>query len=756
MAKQVHQLLPDAKPLTWQGDLAARMVAGIHKYLDRATAESVGQREGYWKRDLTSWAKYPRSVEPNRRRLAEIIGVVDKRQPPNAELVMPAKQLARLRADPFGTYEGTEIGEGNDFTVHVVRWSVLRGVEAEGLLLEPERAQANTVALPDADWTPEMLCGLSEGLPPGAQYARRLAESGCRVLIPTLINRDCEWSVVRDLKTNQPHREFVYRAAYELGRHVIGYEVQKVLAAVDWFVRSQRSLPVGVMGYGEGGLIALHAAALDQRIRAVAVSGYFGPREGVSGEPIYRNVWGLLQEFGDAEVATLIAPRTLVVEASPAPEVTGPPPVTEGRSGAAPGGLVTPAFKDVENEVKRAQSLLGGLEAPITLVKATRPGTERTLKAFLKALEMGLGRDWEEQPALVADLPDPRARQKRQFDQLVEHTQEVMREAEFARRDYWAKADGTSVATWKKSGKRYRKLMWDVIGPLAEPEMPLNPRARKVYETESVTGFEVVLDVFEDVFSYGILLVPKGIPEGERRPVVVCQHGLEGRPQHVADPTVIEPYYKLFAVRLAERGYVTFAPQNPYIGGDDFRVLQRLGNPLRLSLFSFITRQHQAILDFLKTLPYVDGKRMGFYGLSYGGKTAMRVPALLEDYCLSICSGDFDEWIMKISTVRHTYSYMRTGEYEIGEWDLGNTFNYAEMSWLICPRPFMVERGHWDGVAPDEWVGYEYAKTQNRYDLLGIGDRTEIEYFNGPHEIHAVGTFAFLDKHLGGPFESKG
>ena len=36
------------------------------------------------------------------------------------------------------------------------------------------------------------------------------------------------------------------------------------------------------------------------------------------------------------------------------------------------------------------------------------------------------------------------------------------------------------------------------------------------------------------------------------------------------------------------------------------------------------------------------------------------------------------------------------------EWNLGNTFNYAELSWLICPRPFMVERGHDDGVASDD------------------------------------------------------
>ena len=63
----------------------------------------------------------------------------------------------------------------------------------------------------------------------------------------------------------------------------------------------------------------------------------------------------------------------------------------------------------------------------------------------------------------------------------------------------------------------------------------------------------------------------------------------------------------------------------------------------------------------------------------------------------------------------------------------------------------MVERGHGDMVAPDEWVGYEYAKVRRLYDTLGIGDRTTLEWFNGPHQIHAEGTFAFLHQHLKWP-----
>jgi hypothetical protein len=82
------------------------------------------------------------------------------------------------------------------------------------------------------------------------------------------------------------------------------------------------------------------------------------------------------------------------------------------------------------------------------------------------------------------------------------------------------------------------------------------------------------------------------------------------------------------------------------------------------------------------------------------------------------------------------------------EFDFANIVNYSDLANLMAPRPFMVERGHDDGVAPDEWVAYEYAKVRRFYDRMGIGDRTAIEFFQGPHTIHGEGTFAFLRRFL--------
>ncbi len=259
--------LPGTKPLTRQGDLAAEMVAGIDKYLMRELQAAPERRSQFWNPDYSSKEAYLRSVEPNRTRLRQILGVFDKRSS-----VHELQYVA-------GTDTPALVAEASSYRVHAVRWPVLDGVDGEGLLLRPDgQIRAHVIAIPDADWTPEMLVGLAPGTPPSSQYARLLAERGCQVLVPCLIDRSDTWSGNPKYRmTNQPHREFVYRMSFELGRHIIGLEVQKILAAVDWFAERPGQLPIGVVGYGEGGLLAFCSGALDSRIRSTVVSGYFGP-----------------------------------------------------------------------------------------------------------------------------------------------------------------------------------------------------------------------------------------------------------------------------------------------------------------------------------------------------------------------------------------------------------------------------------------------------------------------------------------------
>ena len=721
----------ETKPLTVEGDIASHLVAGVDRFLLRELSASIARREQHWSRDFTSHAAYARSVEPNRKRLANIIGLRDER------VAFDGLTLASTTA------ESSLVGQTDRITIRAVSWPAFGDVTAAGLLLEPRGrdAVANVVALPDCNQLPEQIAGLAEGLPPELQYARRLAGSGCRVVVPLLVNRAEKMSKLSN-------REFLYRSAFEMGRHLIGYEVQQSLAVVDWFSKRWEDTPIGIIGWGEGGLIALYAAAVDTRIDAACVSGYFDSRQNIWQEPIDRNVFGLLDQFGDAELATLIAPRTLIVNAAQGPEATIP----GGRG--APARVVTPALDSVRAEVARAQTLTDGLKpaAGIQMVAVDQPLGGQALGQFMDSLKPGtvLGQ------AGAANILDRRngfsaaKRHAEQVHKLDRHTQWVLRESPYIRKQFY-KPNTSSLAKFEASNEKYRRQFYeDAIGRFANEVLPFNARSRKSYESEKWVGHEVVLDVFQDVIAYGILILPRDLKANEQRPVVVCQHGLEGRPQDIIEGD--HRAYHDFAAKLAERGFITFSPQNLYIFKDRFRTLQRKANPLKKSLFSVIIPQHQQIVDWLKTLPYVDKKRIAFYGLSYGGKTAMRVPPVVTDYCLSICSADFNEWVDKNASTRDPHSYVNTGEYEIFEWDLGSTFNYAEMAGLIAPRPFMVERGHHDGVASDETVGWEFAKVRYLYQgKLKLQGRCEIEWFDGPHTINGRGTYDFLHRYLDWP-----
>jgi len=750
--------LPETLPLTWTGDLSTKMMDGAHRYAERKIGESVRTRQKHWSRDLSSRQAYERSVGPNRRRFMQKIGVVDDRLPGAME---------RFGDD----FAAGLAGETSTYHVYQVRWPALENVlglgcvHGEGLLLQPKQSPAaHIVALPDADQTPEVLAGLAPGLEEGAHFAGRLAEQGCLVVIPTLIDRSTQWSGHPEFRmTDQTHREWIYRQAFQMGRHIIGYEVQKVLAAVDWFRNKDEHAPIGVAGYGEGGLIAFYSAAVDTRIDAALVSGYFSSRQQIWSEPIYRNVWGLLEEFGDAELATLLAPRGLVVEFSKSPEAV-----------SDKGDLATPSYLNVMAEFERIDALLKPGFQPRQMISGpgnqpVGPGSPAALQAFLKLL--GIGSPVQPPGPLPVErrmASSHRERQKRQVRELEGHVQSLVRnskhalerfflhkaEPDFANKDWTTKLrfDPRSPKPFIEAARWYRDYLWEeVLGKFDQPPLPPNPRSRKIYDTETWIGYEVVLDVWEDVFAWGILLVPKDIKLGERRPVVVCQHGRGSVPPYVIETTAERDYYHQFAAKLADRGFVVFAPHNLYRGEDRYRWLSRKANGIKASLFSFIIAQHDQILRWLPTLPFVDGKRIAFYGLSYGGETAMRVPSLLESYCLSICSGDFNHWTPKVAATDEWFSFMYTIEWEMPYFNMGNTFDYAELAYLIFPRPMMVERGHHDQVSQDRLVAYEYAKALWLYVQFGLADKTQVEYFNGGHTINGEGTFEFLCKHLDWP-----
>lgn len=681
------QALPGTRLLVATGDPARQMVDGLTRYLGRLLIDSKSGRR------------------PERAKLRMALGVVERRVAALAPELVSRLDLSSTRA------------QTSAWRALAVRWVVFEGIHGEGLLYQPVHPTGcAVVAVPDAGTPPERLSS-----------AQVLASAGCEVLVPLLIDRDDAYSGSKLLNkwTNQTHREWIYRMAFPVGRTVLGYEVQKVLAGVDWLSNRTGTGRIGVYGEGEGGAVALFAAALDERILAAQSSGYFQEREDrMWREPIYREVFGLLKDLGDAEVAALVAPRRLILSAEHA-SLAETAVVRPGRSGAAPGRLMPVNSESFNREIARARESAPG----DWLTEDSRPG------ALLEALGIA-----EREPVLSAIAPSGEAeRMERQVREMEKYTQELVARSESVRDRLWSETGPPGVR---------ERLEREVIGEL--PGMPSDPavRSRLSYDAKAWSGYEVMLEVRDDVAAYGVLLMPKGLMPGEKRPLVFVQHGLQGRPEMLFNATEGRPLtvYRNIGAQLAELGYIVFVPQMPFTG--DFRHLSRMAHPLGLSLFSVVRAQYQQTVDWLVTLPNVNARKIGFYGLSYGGKTALRVPTLDERFLVAVCGGDFNEWIQKLTSTREQNSYLFTEEFEVLEWNLASVASHAEMAKLMAPRGFLVERGHEDGVGRDEWVAYEFAKVRRYYVGAGWGDRVGIAFFQGPHRVDGPAAIAFLRRFL--------
>src|SRR5262245_48392408 len=111
-ADQPAKTLPGTKPLTMTGDIASQLVAGVDKFLLREIEASVKDRERHFKRDQTTVRAWLDALEPNRKRLAHILGLRDKR------VTFLSPELAGTVNEP------ALVGRGSNYNIFAVRWPV--------------------------------------------------------------------------------------------------------------------------------------------------------------------------------------------------------------------------------------------------------------------------------------------------------------------------------------------------------------------------------------------------------------------------------------------------------------------------------------------------------------------------------------------------------------------------------------------------------------------------------------------------------
>ena len=308
--------------------------------------------------------------------------------------------------------------------------------------------------------------------------------------------------------------------------------------------------------------------------------------------------------------------------------------------------------------------------------------------------------------------------------------------------------DFASVRAYSESvapnREHWRKMLG--IWPTTEECVPLDPEMHVVAERADHTVYAVTFGTLPGVRSFAHLLVPKRIATA--RPAVICQHGMGGTPHTIAGLVEAEDVYHRYGQQLAERGYVVLAPH--CINFVDWR--NRLHNKALLvgrTLMGLEIWREMRAVDLLETLPEVDKERIGFYGLSQGGKMALWFPPLEPRIRATIVSAFYNERTKKQLQASPNYRpFINTQEQSYFEPDFLTEFSDYDLGSLICPRPVMIEHGQGDSSYYIEGAREEFFPLKDIYERLGIGERCEWGEFEGVHEIHGVESFAFLDRWL--------
>lgn len=358
-------------------------------------------------------------------------------------------------------------------------------------------------------------------------------------------------------------------------------------------------------------------------------------------------------------------------------------------------------------------------------------------------------------------------RRKKLFEEMDRHLTQRLDALEDGRSRLW-RYDTSSVPAYEASVAENRRHWLAFLTEWDEERCDLAPRVEKIAEYPAFRLNRIWLRVRRDIEMDCLLLTPHG---ARKTAAVVCQHGLTGTPEEACGfvEAPLKSAYNACGIRLAEAGFVVIAPHEVggfgkpeagwrFIAGkpeqEHYRGrtwLHRKAVILAINLLGMEMFHLSRAVDYLETLDTVDRDRIGFYGLSQGGESALWFPAADTRIRAAVCAAFFNHRMPKYVTPggkRYT-AYIDTVEEDKFFWGQMTEFSDWQIMSLICPRAFMVEAGKQDGAAYWEMVEEEFRRGKAVYERLGLGDRAQICIHDGGHIFRCIESIEFLKRWLG-------
>jgi len=328
----------------------------------------------------------------------------------------------------------------------------------------------------------------------------------------------------------------------------------------------------------------------------------------------------------------------------------------------------------------------------------------------------------------------------------------------------WSRAASLSPierAAWRGD---FRREFGAALGALDGWERPpLEPTTKEILRLDGYTREAITFTTRPGLRAFGYLLVPDGCPPGQPAALCLPGHGrgvdsivgiaADGSQRPLDRP---DEYARDFALQCVARGYPAFALELPGFGrrrdaqaraeapeasscGRDSMAALMLGE----TLAGWRVWDCVRALDFLETrTDVVDPARLAVLGISGGGLAALFTAAWDARVYACVVAGYFNTFRASILSLDHCVDNYVPGLLSLAE--------MPDLAALVAPRALFVESGRADPIFP--FAAFEAAVAQARaiYQAFGVPGHFGAAAFEGGHQFHGAGAFAFLKGALGG------
>jgi len=310
-------------------------------------------------------------------------------------------------------------------------------------------------------------------------------------------------------------------------------------------------------------------------------------------------------------------------------------------------------------------------------------------------------------------------------------------------RDAWNR-DYSSVEAFERSVADNRMRWNEILNP---PRLIKTGNLRK---EPDATFTDIKAEWLElplgGITAKAFIAFPENASPENPVPIIIAQHGIGSSPERIfiQDGGI----YHAYGRELLNAGFAVLAPMNLY-SVPHRNYIERMCRLADMTLPGIELARLQHLLDIVLEDPRVDGERVGMWGVSLGGMATMFWMPLESRIKVGVVSAWFNHRRNKmIIPDDHYTSFIAVNEEHAFFRGWLTEFTDHDAVSLICPRPLLIQHGKSDRIAHWPQLVEEYKISKIHYEKLNIGDRIEMDLFEGGHEPRIESAIPFLKKWL--------